>query len=340
MMTVPERNPRVFLGCSREAIEYARAAVSHLERVAQVNPWYAGTFGPNDYTMEALERELDANDFGVFVFAAEDVALIREKPVFVTRDNTLFELGLFWGRLRRNRVFCLVPRDIPAAAETSGLPAAEFHLPSDLDGLTLLRYADRSDGRYSAAMDVPCGEIAAAIRRHKAFDDPAELLREKMELLERKQSVLRFFWGYLNNVAEPEPAERYSAYAEAIRNSVLAPAGFRATGAAIWKAEGGFIRQVGGNVGRERSFPLNEPARGPGEQIYVLEALNSNDWSFFNRREIEEVYILCYPLGKEHVLSVHISGEETLSDERLEEIVAANDELLSTVRNLIGGDSR
>ncbi|WP_438431309.1 TIR domain-containing protein [Gorillibacterium sp. sgz500922] len=337
-MTLSERNPRVFIGCSREAIEYARAAASHLERVAEVNPWYAGTFGPNDYTMEALERELDGSDFGVFVFAAEDIALIRQKPVFITRDNTLFELGLFWGRLRRSRVFCLVPRDLPEAPD--GWPAADFRLPSDLEGLTLLRYAGRADGRYSAAMDVPCGEIAQAIRRERLFPDPVRLLKEKQDLLERKQSILRFFWGYLKNVSEPDPAERYSAYAEAIRNAFLPPAGFRSTGAAIWKAEGGEIRQVGGNVGRGRSFPLGGAPRGSGEQIYVLEALNSNVWSFFNRREIEEVYILCYPLGKEHVLSVHISGEETLSDERLEETVAANDELLSTVRNLIGGDSR
>lgn len=340
-MTATERKPNVFLGCSREAIEYARAAGSHLERVAQVNPWYAGTFGPNDYTMEALERELDASDFGVFVFAPEDVALIRGKPVFITRDNTLFEMGLFWGRLRRGRVFCLAPKDLPDAREpATGKPAAEFHLPSDLDGLTLLRYGSRSDGRYSAAMDVPCGEIARVIRREKAYPDPAHLLREKTDLLERKQSILRFFWGYIKNVAEPDPAERYSAYAEAIRNSILAPPGFRTTGAAIWHASGGWIRQVGGNVGRGRSFPLEGPGDGAAERIYVLEALNGKVWSFFNRREIEEVYILCYPLGKEHVLSVHISGDETLGDERLEEIVAANDELLNTIRNLIGGDSR
>ncbi|WP_058302748.1 TIR domain-containing protein [Gorillibacterium timonense] len=340
-MTATERKPNVFLGCSREAIDYARAAVSHLERVAQVNPWYAGTFGSNDYTMEALERELDTNDFGVFVFAAEDLALIREKPVFITRDNTLFEMGLFWGRLRRGRVFCLVPRDLPEASPfIPGKPAAEFHLPSDLDGLTLLRYGSRSDGRYSAAMDVPCGEIAAVIRREKAFSDPAYLLREKAELLERKQSILRFFWSYIKNVSEPDPTERYSAYAEAIRNSILPPPGFRTTGAAIWRASDGSIRQVGGNVGRGRSFPLDGAGEGTSEQIYVLEALNSKVWSFFNRREIEEVYILCYPLGKEHVLSVHISGDETLHDDRLEEIVAANDELLNTIRNLIGGDSR
>src|SRR5690606_4682857 len=84
-----ERKPRVFIGCSREAVNYARAVSSLLEYAAEVNPWYAGTFGANDYTMEALERELASSDFAVFVFAADDVALIRGKAVFVPRDNTV-----------------------------------------------------------------------------------------------------------------------------------------------------------------------------------------------------------------------------------------------------------
>lgn len=295
--------------------------------------------------MEALERELDTNDYGVFVFAPEDVALIREKPVFITRDNTLFEMGLFWGRLRRGRVFCLVPRDLPELRKpVAGKIPSEFHLPSDFEGLTLLRYGNRSDGRYSAAMDVPCGEIAAVIRREKHYIDPVRQLKDKTEQLERKQSILRFFWSYLRNITAPDEAERYAAFAEAIRNSILTPAGFRTTGAAIWESVEGIIRQVGGNVGRGRAFPLDGTdggnGSGSGEPVYVLEALNSKVWSFFNRREIEEVYILCYPLGNEHVLSVHISGEDTLDDRQLEEIVAANDELLNTIRNLIGGDSR
>ncbi|WP_313997428.1 TIR domain-containing protein [uncultured Paenibacillus sp.] len=146
-MTTTYRKPNVFIGCSREAIDYARAVSSHLEWKAQVNPWYAGTFGANDYTMEALERELDANDFGVFIFAAEDVAWIRKKLVFITRDNTLFEMGLFWGRLGRRRVFCIIPRDLSDRAENSeGLNASKFHLPSDLVGLTLLEYGLRDDG--------------------------------------------------------------------------------------------------------------------------------------------------------------------------------------------------
>lgn len=71
-----ERKPRVFIGSSREAIPYAAAVAEVFEKnKVEVNPWYAGAFEPNDYTMEALDRELDANDFGVFIFAAEDIPI-------------------------------------------------------------------------------------------------------------------------------------------------------------------------------------------------------------------------------------------------------------------------
>lgn len=342
-MTTTYRKPNVFIGCSREAIDYARAVSSHLEWKAQVNPWYAGTFGANDYTMEALERELDANDFGVFIFAAEDVAWIRKKLVFITRDNTLFEMGLFWGRLGRRRVFCIIPRDLSDRAENSeGLNASKFHLPSDLVGLTLLEYGLRDDGKYIAAVDAACGEITKAIEREGLFKDPRKLLAEQRAQLERKQSILHFFWEYTRNMTVSDPAKRYPAYAEAIRNSLLPPPEFRITGAAIWKKiDEENIGQVGGNVGRGRTFRLDENGgkKDEDQKIYVVDAFKSGGWSFFTRQEIAEVYVLCYSLGKEHVLSVHISGNKSLSFEELAAVVEVNGELLATIRHLVGGDS-
>lgn len=337
------RKPNVFIGCSREAINYARAVSAHLERNVQVNPWYSDTFEANDYTMEALERELDSNDFGVFVFAADDVALIRKKLVFITRDNTLFEMGLFWGRLRRRRVFCIIPRDIPARSDLiQDEPVSEFHMLSDFAGLTLINYAHRDDGKYGAAVDTACNEIMKAIDKEKLFDDPRQLLTEKQAELERKQSILHFFWEYIRNVTVTDEAERYTAFSEAIRNSLLTPPSFRTTGAAIWKkTDDEHIRQVGGNVGRGRTFHLkeNEGKSDEEQKIYLLDAFNSGAWSFFSRHEIAEVYVLCYPLGKEYVLAVHIAGNHILMDEQLTEIVHSNDELLVTIRHLVGGDS-
>lgn len=342
-MTIFNRKPNVFIGCSREAINYARAVSSQLEYIAQVNPWYAGTFGANDYTMEALERELEANDFAVFIFAPDDVALIRQKPVFITRDNTVFEMGLFWGKLGKRRVFAIIPRDLPKRDDLlQGTIVSEFHLLSDLSGLTLLNYSQRDDGKYTAAVDTACGEIMRAIRTEQLFQDPKKLLEEKQSIIDRKQCLLRFLWEYIRNVKLTNPMERYTGLSEAIRNSFLTPSDFRTTGAAIWKLiDDENIRQVGGNVGRERSYSLKaNVGKTDGEQkIYVVDAFTSGEFEFFLRRGIEEVYILCYPLDKEHVLSVHISGNRILTHNHFDEIIGINEELLNTIKALVGGDS-
>ncbi|MEF2248186.1 TIR domain-containing protein [Paenibacillus sp. IITD108] len=330
------RKPRVFIGSSREAIDFARAVGTALEYVAEVNPWYAAAFNGNDYTMEALERELSTNDFAVFLFAADDVALIRGKPVFITRDNTIFEMGMFWGRLGRRRVYGIIPHNLASRDDLiHKTTVSEYHLLSDLTGLTMLRYnANRTDLKHAAAVDTACGEIMAAIAKEGLFVDPNVLLV-------RKQSILHFFWEYIRNSGAANQAQQYASYAEAIRFSFLAPRDFRVLGAAIWKREQDRIYQAGGNVGRERSFHMDENAgKKEGEQrIYMLDTFLSGEWSFFKRREIAEVCVLCYPLGKKHALSVHISGNRTLTDVQLAEIVEHNDELLNTMNYLIGGDS-
>ncbi|MBE1441213.1 TIR domain-containing protein [Paenibacillus sp. OAS669] len=336
-----ERKPELFIGSSREAIHYARAVHESLSRSAQVTPWYTA-FGANSYTMEALEQQLDLSDFGVFVFAADDVALYRGQYVFITRDNTLFEMGLFWGKLRRSRVFALVPRSVQERDDLiRDTTIKDFHILSDLQGLTLLTYHEAVRGNYLAAVDIACGYIAKAIEDEQTFTDPCQLLAEKEAELERKQSILHFFWEYNRNVTAADPEEKYHSFSEAVRNSLLAPEGFRVTGAAIWKKEGNDgVRQVGGNVGRGKFYRFQTYAEKKNDKkIYVLEAFLNSTWEFLRRKEVAEVYVLCYPLDKEHVLSVHISGLKVLSKEDLTEIVHHNEELLATISHLVGGDS-
>lgn len=334
--------PNLFIGSARESIRYASAIQSQIGRSVQVTPWFAGTFGANEYTMESLERILDQSDYGIFVFSPDDVALIRGKHVFITRDNTIFEMGLFWGKLRRNRVFCIVPQEITAREDlVSGVNIAQFHLLSDLAGLTILEYECRNDRNYEAAVTTACIKILDIIEREKHYVDPFVLLKQKDEELQRKQSILHFFWEFNRNVTVPED-QKYHALSEAVRNSFISPVNCRVTGAAFWQKNGNDgIRQVGGNVGRGRFYPFNVTEIDEKSQpIYVLDVYNSGKWTFFKRKEVADVYVLCYPLGREHVLSVHISGVEMIPEGNLEEIVSYNDELLRTIRHLVGGESK
>lgn len=335
--------PNAFIGSSREAMHLANAIHSQISHYAQVTPWFAGTFSGNEYTMESLEKQLDTNDFGIFVFAPDDVALFRGKYVFITRDNTLFEMGLFWGRLRRRRVFAVVPQE---AAQRDDLIRGErvedYHLLSDLHGLTLLRYEPRTDGNHEAAVSVACQFIHRAIRAEGFYRDPRDHVIELESELQRKRRLLHFFWSYNKNVTAADENERYTSLSEAIRTSILAPPDFLVTGAALWKAQGSDgIGHVGGNVGKGRFFPFDENqkrAESGQQPIYVVDAYVNSQWSFFTRLEVEHVYILCYPLDKKHVLSVHFSGRHTLDGEQLNMIVEDNNEFLRTIHLLVGGD--
>ncbi|BFH63609.1 TIR domain-containing protein [Paenibacillus azoreducens] len=336
--------PNVFIGSSREAMDYANAIHSQISYFAQVTPWYAGVFEGNDYTMESLEKQLDENDFGVFVFAPDDVALHRGKYVFITRDNTLFEMGLFWGRLRRQRVFAIVPQEVKGRDDLiKEEKVSDFHILTDLHGLTLLQYETRTDENYEAAVSVACHFIKKVIQVEGNYPDPLNEMMKMETEIERKRRILHFFWAYNKNVPVTDEKERYNSLSEAIRTSIIPPTEFIVTGAALWKIQGSDgIGQVGGNVGRGRFFAFseNQARMESGHQpIYVLDAYLHSKWSFFNRLEVEQVYILCYPLGSEHVLSIHFSGRRTLDDDQLGAIITNNNELLRTINLLVGGDS-
>ncbi|RKO63176.1 TIR domain-containing protein [Caldibacillus debilis] len=332
-MTTPKK-PKTFIGSSREAKKLVAAVHSQIKYHTEVTPWY-NAFPANEYTMEALEKELNESDFGIFVFAPDDIALHRGKYVYIPRDNTIFEAGLFWGKLGRGRVFAIIPEQVKERDDLIiGATVNEFHLLSDLQGLTLLRYEQRTDNNFEAAVSVACQRIIDKIEELGFFQDPRSLLDQKAHLL-------RFFWEYNRLIKVANTKEKYEALCEAVRNSFLTPDGFRITGAAFWLKQGNEgIGHVGGNVGRGRFFPFNQHNVEDGRKIYVLDAYFSGKWVYYRRKTVEETYVLCYPLTQEHVLSVHFSGSGQLRDPDLTNVVNINNELFNTITHLIGGDSK
>jgi predicted nucleotide-binding protein len=147
--------PRIFVASSREGLDIAEALVYNLDYVAELSPWSAGIFGLTSSTLETLMSILDSFDFGIFVLTPDDVATIRKETLNVARDNVIFELGLFMGRLGRERCVIVVPR-----------PIADLHLPSDLTGITPASYEPyRSDENWRAALTSACVDIKQLVRR-------------------------------------------------------------------------------------------------------------------------------------------------------------------------------
>ncbi|HEV7703925.1 MAG TPA: TIR domain-containing protein [Gemmatimonadaceae bacterium] len=90
--------------------------------------WTDGVFVASRYPVESLEQELDDSDFGIAIASPDDIVESRGKSVATARDNVVFEIGLFIGRLGRKRSLLLEPH------------GEAVKLPSDLSGITTIAY--------------------------------------------------------------------------------------------------------------------------------------------------------------------------------------------------------
>jgi CRP/FNR family transcriptional regulator, cyclic AMP receptor protein len=133
-ITAARERIRVFIISSVEALSIARAVQNAFDHDPfMVVIWTDGVFRASQYPVESLERELDQSDFAIAIAQPDDVTQTRDKEFLMPRDNVIFELAFFMGRLGRHRSFLLEPR------------GEEVKLPSDLTGITTISY------KYDAA---------------------------------------------------------------------------------------------------------------------------------------------------------------------------------------------
>lgn len=152
---------KVFIGSSAEAVSIADAIHSNLTFHAECTVW-KHAFHPTHHTLFELLRNLHQSDFGIFVLSPDDLTTMRHVANAVARDNVIFELGMFIGRLGSERTFFLVPDQF------------KMHLPSDLAGVTPIAYeSERQDGNLLAALNPACLQVRMAIERMKSLQDSA-----------------------------------------------------------------------------------------------------------------------------------------------------------------------
>src|SRR5262245_36160624 len=107
------KSPNVFIGSSAEGLSIAEAIQLNLEHECETTLWYQGVFGLGEGTLEALVRAAATFDFAVLVLTPDDLVTKRQKGGQQPRDNVLFELGLFMGKLGRDRTFIVYERKAP-----------------------------------------------------------------------------------------------------------------------------------------------------------------------------------------------------------------------------------
>jgi hypothetical protein len=179
--------PSVFVGSSLEGLEFARAIRSLLADVAEMTLWNEGFFRPGNTFIDSLINALPRFDFAALVLTADDLIRSREVESLGPRDNVLFELGLFMGRLGRARTFLV---------HQSG---ANIKIPTDLSGVTAAIYEwPREDDNHKSAVGGACDSIRDVIRdlgiadvktAHVVSDISAKQQEQERQLGEQRDAI-------------------------------------------------------------------------------------------------------------------------------------------------------
>jgi CRP/FNR family cyclic AMP-dependent transcriptional regulator len=146
--------PFIFIACASESLSVAEAIRDYFEGKGEVvaEVWTDDVFKPSKGTMESLEEKLETSDFAVAIFSADDKVESRGEEKVAPRDNTVFELGLFGGAIGRERSFFALERDV------------DMKIPSDLAGITSLRFSRPVEAGGGPAVEEACLQIEARIR--------------------------------------------------------------------------------------------------------------------------------------------------------------------------------
>lgn len=144
--------PNMFIGSSVEGLPIAEAIQSNLFHQIDADLWSQGIFDLSNNTLDELISKSKIFDFATFIMTPDDIAEIRNKEYKVSRDNVLFELGLFIGAMGKWRVFFVTPNTV------------DFHLPTDLLGVTPASYnPDSHSGNLEASLGPACTKIKKAV---------------------------------------------------------------------------------------------------------------------------------------------------------------------------------
>ncbi|MEO8339033.1 MAG: TIR domain-containing protein [Nitrospirota bacterium] len=152
LISTPNEFPKLFIISSSEALDVAKTIRASLEHDVFSTVWNEGVFFAGGYSLEALERAVGESDFALAIAQPDDIIETRGSRQPTLRDNVLFELGLFMGQLGRHRALLIHPK-------VDGLK-----LPSDLQGLTLLRYEPGDTAELPARLKSACGDIRTIVK--------------------------------------------------------------------------------------------------------------------------------------------------------------------------------
>ncbi|MGB0871044.1 MAG: STING domain-containing protein [Flavobacteriales bacterium] len=137
------RKKRIFIGSSSEELTLAESAKKILEPEFEViiwndSVWDTAVFKINNNFLHDLLKATLQYDFGILLGTTDDKVIVREQEMLQSRDNILFELGLFMGRLGLSKCAFVVEK--------------ELKILSDIKGISLARFSKKESGSFINAI--------------------------------------------------------------------------------------------------------------------------------------------------------------------------------------------
>lgn len=147
---------RVYIGSSTETLPIARALQANLADDAEVRIWDQDLHREGSSVLEDLLRFTEDFDYAVFIWAGEDELISRGATYDSPRDNVIFEAGLFYSALKRERVVLLLEKLIDGNNPK---------IPTDLAGINQIKFSRPSDGNWRAELGPASTRIRENINR-------------------------------------------------------------------------------------------------------------------------------------------------------------------------------
>ncbi len=146
------KKPIFFIGSSFEGLPVANALRENLKNEVWSVIYSTQLFDDTEsYSLDSILVILDTVDAAVFVLTHHDLFRDQANPKR-NRENVIFELGLFMGRLGRSRIIVVVEDEGPL-----------HRLPSDLAGLPVVRFRSAAPTDLIAAVGPASLQVAKFI---------------------------------------------------------------------------------------------------------------------------------------------------------------------------------
>jgi len=179
--------PMIFVASSSEQLETANEIGRGLDSADwKVRVWHTQV-ALSAADIESLERALARADFAVVVMTGDDASNVRQGALVLPRDNVVFELGLFIGRLGRER--CAFFHDASAskriASDLEGVKGADFY-PTGL-----------ADDRARPSLSVRIRQVKGQIRTVLAKSGPRYKPDAAVRALQQRR------WHFLRRIEGP-----------------------------------------------------------------------------------------------------------------------------------------